>query len=110
MSSSEVAFNEQNNREWEGGTGEVKLPVVAVENEADELHTERAEEEQVELDKALKDLVLCVALLHPPISTDEFVHFPAEVLVDLPPKADERAFSDTDDDRYNSRERIDRKP
>lgn len=78
-----------------------------IKNEPDELNGKADPEEQVELHQTEEDLVMRVHGLDPNVSSEIFVHLPSKLGVDLVSQAYVGAFSDSDDDGYDSSEIFD---
>jgi hypothetical protein len=71
------------------------------------LYGETNPEEDIELDKALENLIDGKHLLDPPISSKELVHLPAKLVIYRPCECDIGKLCDSDDNWKDCREGVD---
>ena len=107
MARRKVAFDENNERQREGGAGQIVFRVVGVQDQPDELHREADPEEEVELDEAEEDLVMGEHGLDPAVRTEELVDLPSKLGVDLPAERNVRDLGDGDDNGDDDGEGLD---
>jgi hypothetical protein len=104
-----VTFHKQDQGCRERCTSNIKLPVSLLEQDKrNELYGEADPEEDVELDQALKDLILGVKLLDLSISAKELVDLPSKLMIYLPAEGDICQFGNGDHDRKDGSEDIER--
>ena len=80
---------------------------MIVQHQPGDLNTETNPEKDVKLDKAFVYLVRREHLLDSPISSQEFVHFPAKFVVDCPRKRNISKLGDGNDNWKNRRKNFD---
>ena len=78
-----MSLHEEHDRQRERRTCDIEFPIVAAENEPDELDAESHPEKHIKLDETLEDLVVRKHLLDAPIRAQELVHLPTELCVDF---------------------------